>query len=113
MPASFGEAPMNRLEINRSEIASGLGPVDLAGARGARNAYDGLAGSALLRRTGKAAAEAAFRGDQGSALLSTRRKNGQQEDRLGAQLRDFYSSKLREPVPERLIALVEALAAKG
>ncbi len=97
--------------MNRSEIPSLLGP-DLAGARGARSAYDDLAGSALLRRVGKATIGSTLSGDQRAALLSTRRRN-LWEDRIGVLLREFYSSKLREPVPERLIALVEALAAKG
>ncbi|WP_457795787.1 NepR family anti-sigma factor [Methylocystis sp. S23] len=93
-------------------------PSDLGGSRGApahgaRKTYDDLAGSALLRRSGKnAAGGAPLRGDQAATLLAARRKN-EGDDRIGRELRDFYQTMLREPVPERFVALVDALEAQG
>ncbi|WP_442756468.1 NepR family anti-sigma factor [Methylocystis sp. JAN1] len=97
--------------MNLLEFGSVLNPSEAGGARSAspRKAYDDRAGSAMLRRTGKGAATVApLRGDQGSALLAARRKT-ETEDRLGRQLRDYYQTMLREPVPERLVALVQSL----
>jgi hypothetical protein len=102
--------------MNFSEFGTVLSPSDAGGSRSARasrglNAYDNRSGAALLRRTGKAAAAGApLRGDQASALLAARRK-GESGDRMGSQLRDFYRNLLSEPAPERLVALVEDLAA--
>jgi hypothetical protein len=98
------------------EFGTVLGSNDLAGARNpqapaARASYDNRSGSALLRRSGKAAPfDAPLRGDQRSARLASRRKP-EVDDRAFQQLRDYYQALLREPVPERLTALVEALAA--
>ncbi len=97
------------------EFGTVLGSNDLAGARNpqapaARASYDNRSGSALLRRSGKAAPfDAPLRGDQRSALLASHRKPV--DDRAFQQLRDYYQALLREPVPERLTELVEALAA--
>jgi hypothetical protein len=106
--------------MNLSEFGTVLSPSDLGGARSARTsrgqrAYDNLSGSAVLRRTGKAAVLGApRRGDQASAPFAARRggeaENGG-EDRLGAHLREFYHALLSEPAPERLVATVEELAA--
>lgn len=73
--------------------------------------YDKLAGSTLMRRTGKAAGAAPLRGDQRAALLASRRANDA-DGRLGRELADYYEAILRQPVPERILALVEALAAQ-
>ncbi|WP_424363305.1 NepR family anti-sigma factor [Methylocystis parvus] len=99
--------------MNLLELGSLLSPSDAGGARSAkpRKAYDDRAGAAVLRRAGKSAPTAALRGDQGSALLAARRKT-ETEDRLGRQLRDFYQKMLREPVPERLVELVQSLDEK-
>jgi hypothetical protein len=102
--------------MNFFESRSALSPSDAGGARGAatspRKAYDDLAGSTLLRRAGKSAvANAPLRGDPASTILASRRKS-ETDDRVSRQLRDFYQTMLREPVPERLIALVDALEAR-
>jgi hypothetical protein len=102
--------------MNLSEFGSVLSPSDVGGSRSARasrgsNAYDDRSGAAMLRRTGKASANSApLRGDPASALLAARRR-GESDDRMGSQLRDFYRNLLSEPAPERLVALVEDLAA--
>jgi hypothetical protein len=102
--------------MNLSEFGTVLSPSDLGGSRSARtsrgrNAYDELSGAAVLRRAGKAAALGApLRGDQASALIAARRK-GEADDRLGLQLREFYRNLLSEPAPERLVSVVEELAA--
>lgn len=99
--------------MNRLELRTAAGPADPNGKRGgARKIYDDLAGSALLRRAGKASVSPARLGDQGTTLLASRRKS-EPEDRVGAQLRNFYQTLLREPVPERLVALVEGLESQG
>lgn len=99
--------------MSRLESRTFVGRADIgSGGRSARPVYDDLAGSALLRRSGKASGAPAHRGDQGTALLASRRKS-EREDRVGAQLRDFYQTILREPVPERLTDLVKALEAGG
>ena len=104
--------------MNRLEFGSVFSPSDVGGARslpasGARKAYDDLAGAATLRRSGKSVgAGAPVRGDQASTLLAARRKN-EADDRIGRQLRDFYQAMLRDPIPERLVALVDALDAQG
>lgn len=99
--------------LDRGNVYS---PSDAGGARGAqsgaRKSYDTLAGSAVLRRAGKAATGIPLRGDQVAALLAARHKT-EFEDRIGNQLRAYYQSMLREPVPERLVALVDALAAEA
>lgn len=103
--------------MNLSELGKSLGPADLGAARVAKRptalkSYDSLAGSALLRRAGKAAGtRAPLHGDQASALLASRYKEAP-TDQLGRQLSDFYEAMLREPIPERILALVEALDAR-
>lgn len=79
-------------------------------ARGALKAYDTLAGAELIRRAGKAR-HAPLRGDKAATLLASRRAQ-EAEDRLGRQLTDYYQAMLREPVPDRIKALVEALDAQ-
>jgi hypothetical protein len=67
--------------------------------------YDRLAAAELVRRTGKS------RGDQISTVLAPPLAQ-QAQDRLGRELSDYYQAILREPVPERIMALVEALEAR-
>jgi hypothetical protein len=96
------------------EFGSVPGLGDAEGSRSAtpRKTYDDRAGSAVLRRAGKSAARAApLRGDQATTLLASRSKT-EGEDRLGRQLRDFYQAMLSEPVPERLVALIDVLETK-
>ncbi len=77
----------------------------------ARKAYDSLAGSEVLRRTGKAAfANDVRRGDPAAAILAARRRNDV-EDRIDAQLRGYYQAVTREPIPERILALLDRLEA--
>jgi hypothetical protein len=91
----------------------GLGDADGPRSATPRKAYDDLAGSTMLRRAGKSAARVVpLRGDQASTLLASRHKT-EGEDRLGRQLREFYQAMLSEPVPERLVALVNALESKN
>lgn len=87
---------------------------DADGSRSAspRKAYDDLAGSTVLRRAGKSAARVVpLRGDKGSTRPAARQKI-EGEDRLSRELREFYQAMLREPVPQPLLALVNALGAK-
>lgn len=70
--------------------------------------YDGLAGSAVLRRAGKAGKAAPLRGDPATTILAARART-EPEDRISQQLKDFYQSILREPVPERIVQLVADL----
>jgi hypothetical protein len=70
--------------------------------------YDALAGSAMLRRAGRAAP---LRGDATATLLAARRA-ADADDRLGRQLQDFYQSLVRQPVPDRFVALIDALEAQ-
>lgn len=84
--------------------------VKSARAQNAVKSYDTLAGSAMMRRAGKATG-APLRGDQAATLLAARRA-GESQDQLSRQLKDYYQAMLREPAPERLTALVEALAAR-
>ncbi|GLI92395.1 NepR family anti-sigma factor [Methylocystis echinoides] len=72
--------------------------------------YDNLAGAEMMRRAAKARG-ATLRGDQHSTLLASRRAN-ESQDRLCRQLKDYYQTMLREPVPDRILALVEALDAR-
>lgn len=72
--------------------------------------YDTLAGSAMMRRTGRAF-DAPLRGDR-SATLLTERRGADTEDRMGRQLKEFYQSLLQQPVPERLISLLDTLEAQ-
>lgn len=82
-----------------------------SGKSGKRKGYDDLAGSSVLRRTGKAAASnAPMRGDKTTTLLAARRKV-EADERVGRQLRDFYQSIMREPVPERFVSLLGSLEA--
>jgi hypothetical protein len=75
-----------------------------------KSSYDTLAGSALLRRAGRGAA-APLRGDQAATLLAARGREVA-ADQIGRQLTDFYDAILRQPVPDRILALVDALDAK-
>lgn len=79
-------------------------------AHGGLRPYDNLAGAEAMRRTSKASG-AALRGDQLSTLLASRRAT-EAQDRVGRQLKDYYQTMLREPVPDRILALVEALEAQ-
>lgn len=72
--------------------------------------YDTLSGSALMRRTGRAF-DAPLRGDKAATLLASRR-GAETEDRMGRQLKEFYQSLLQEPVPARLVALLDTLEAR-
>ena len=76
---------------------------------GRRKGYDDLAGSSVLRRAGKAA-EAPLRGDKATTLLAARRK-AEGDDRVTRELQSFYQSIVREPVPDRFVALIGALEA--
>ncbi len=103
---------MNLLESGKS-----FGPNDLVAPRVTRRSnavksYDSLAGSALLRRAGKAAGSNALPGDQASKLLAARR-NESCADQLGRELLNFYEDLLRQPIPDRILALVDALDAQG
>ncbi|QGM96273.1 NepR family anti-sigma factor [Methylocystis parvus] len=103
--------------MNLLEFGSTLSPSDSSGARspatGGRRGYDELSGAALLRRSGKSAAiSAPLRGDKAATLLSARNKV-EAQDRIGRELSNFYQSMLREPVPERFVALIDALEAQG
>jgi len=80
--------------VGRRAVASGKG--------GLARAYDDLAGLRLLRRARRAAPPA--------TLLSAREK-ADAEDRISRQLRDFYQSLTREPVPERFMQLIADLEA--
>lgn len=81
-----------------------------AGARSLEN-YDNLAGSAMMRRTGRAF-DAPLRGDKSATMLAARRAP-EADDRLGRQLKDFYQSLLQQPAPERFVALLDSLEAEG
>lgn len=72
--------------------------------------YDALAGSAMMRRTGRAF-DAPLRGDAAATLLASRRA-AEAEDRVGRQLKDFYQSLMRQPVPDRFVALLDSLEAQ-
>ncbi|WP_363347189.1 NepR family anti-sigma factor [Methylocystis echinoides] len=102
---------MNLLELGKT------GPNDLGAARIAKRptalkSYDSLAGSAMLRRAGKAGgSNPPLHGDPASKLLASRYKEVA-TDHLSRQLSDFYEAMLRQPVPERILALVEALDAQ-
>lgn len=102
--------------MNRLEFGTLLSPSDV-GARASNapkslKAYGNLASSTILRRSGKAGGLAShLRSDQAATLLSARRKL-EAEDCLGRELAEFYQAMLSQPVPERLLALVEALEAK-
>lgn len=102
--------------MNLLEFGSVLGPSDTGGARSSgtgRKGYEDRAGAAHLRRSGKSAATSApLRGDKGATLLAARHKV-EPDDRVGRDLREFYQTILREPVPERFVTLVEALEAQG
>ncbi len=104
--------------MNRLEFGNVLGPSDLGGSRslpatGGLKAYDDLAGSTLLRRTGKSAAMGAPRRSSKASTLVAARRKSDADDTLNRQLRDFYQTMLREPAPEKLVALVDALAAQA
>jgi hypothetical protein len=83
--------------MNPMLSATAPGPVDFVGP-GARKAYD-LVGPAVLGESGAL------------PLLASCRHRGA-EDPLNRRLHDFYETMLREPVPARLLALVEALEAQ-
>lgn len=97
------------MNVSGSGNAAGAG--SRKGRPAAKRAYDRFAGAAVLRRTGKAdPADEARRGDPAAALLAARRKSGA-EDRIALQLRAYYQSLASEPVPERIMALIESLEA--
>lgn len=73
--------------------------------------YDNLSGSSMMRRAGRAF-DAPLRGDKSATLLATRR-TAEAEDRVSRELGQFYQSLLQEPVPQRLIALLDSLEAQG
>lgn len=98
---------MNLLEFGRPQIGKAT---KASKAHSSLKSYDNLAAAELIRRTGKSNA-AALRGDQVSTILASRRTQDAQ-DRLGRQLTDYYQAILREPVPDRIMALVEALEAQ-
>ncbi len=98
---------MNLLEIGT--VIGGKG-AQSAKSPGALKSYDNLAGSESIRRAAKASG-AILRGDQVSTLLTTRRSK-EARDRLGRQLTDYYQAMLREPVPDRIMALVAELEAQ-
>ncbi|PPD46116.1 MAG: hypothetical protein CTY15_01690 [Methylocystis sp.] len=76
-----------------------------------RKGYDGLAGASVLRRTGKAApADSLGRGDPTATIMAARRR-GDAEDRVARQLRDYYQTLTREPVPHSIVALLDSLEA--
>jgi glycerol-3-phosphate O-acyltransferase len=99
----FG-TPLNQRGVKSARAQGALKP------QNAQKAYDSLAGSAMMRRAGKASG-APLRGDQAAALLAARRAKDAQ-DQLGRQLKEYYHAMLSEPAPARLTALVEALAAQ-
>jgi hypothetical protein len=100
---------MNLLEPGKSARPHDFGVQQIAKTKGS---YDKLAGSALLRRAGRAAgATAPLRGDQAATLLASRDRKAA-ADQVGRQLSDFYEAILRQPVPDRILALVDALEAK-
>jgi hypothetical protein len=82
----------------------------LAAAPQSLKSYDTLAGAAMMRRTGRAF-DAPLRGDKAATLLSARRA-ADAEDRVGLQLKEFYQSLLRQPVPDRFVALLDTLEAQ-
>jgi hypothetical protein len=97
--------------MNFSGNVSNRGAATGSRKSGKRKGYDDLAGSSVLRRTGKSAAsETPMRGDKTTTLLAARRKV-ETDERVGRQLRDFYQSIMREPVPERFVALLGSLEA--
>jgi Anti-sigma factor NepR len=61
-------------------------------------------GDSAPRRPGRAAA----RRRHGDAA----RRAADADDRLGRQLQDFYQSLVRQPVPDRFVALIDALEAQ-
>ncbi len=101
--------------MNLTELGGRPSPNDLGAARGAKGkaltSYDSLAGSSMLRRAGKADPTDGLRGDQASRLLAARRREVA-TDPLGRQLAEFYQEILRQPVPARILDLVEALDAQ-
>lgn len=103
---------MNLLESGKSFGPNDQGAPRVAKRPNAIKSYDGLAGSALLRRAGKAAGSNALRGDPASMLLAARRKESC-ADQLGRELLTFYEGLLRQPIPDRILALVEALDAQN
>jgi hypothetical protein len=107
-------ATKNEALMTHLEFGSLLSPGDADSSRPStpRKTYDDLAGSAMLRRVAKSAARSApLRGDQTSTLLAARSRP-ETEDRLGRKLREFYQKMLREPVPERFVALLDTLESK-
>lgn len=96
-----------------SEIGQTSGRSARAGVKSkstqSRRSYDDLAGSTLLRRSGKAAGlETPQRRDAASTILAARAKM-EPDDRIGRQLRDFYRGLLAEPVPDRFTQLMSDL----
>ncbi|RTL90049.1 MAG: hypothetical protein EKK29_01525 [Hyphomicrobiales bacterium] len=103
---------MNLLEFGKPRGPNDLVAPQVTKGPGSIKSYDSLAGSALLRRAGKAAgAKTPLRGDQASNLIASRRKEAPL-DQLGRELSNYYEFLLSQPIPERLVALVEALDAR-
>ena len=100
---------MNILDFGKQTRPNDVAAPQIAKARNAVRPYDNLAGSAMLRRTAKAAASKPVGGAlPGSGLLASRLKE-LAVDQLGRELSNFYESILRQPVPKEILALVEAL----
>lgn len=98
---------MNLLEFGTPQIGK---TTKATKAHSSLKSYDNLAAAELIRRTGKSKAST-LRGDQVSTILTSRRTQ-EAQDKLGRELTDYYQAILREPVPERIMALVEALEAQ-
>ncbi|MGE5389038.1 MAG: NepR family anti-sigma factor [Hyphomicrobiales bacterium] len=98
---------MNLLDFGSPQIGKATKPTK---AHNSLKSYDNLATAELIRRTGKSSGSA-LRGDQVSTILASRRRQ-EVQDKLGRQLTDYYQAVLREPVPHRIMALVEALEAQ-
>jgi hypothetical protein len=91
--------------MNLNERGTTIGPRKI----GLRRAYDERPGASFLRRIDKSGTSTVpLRGDQPSTLLAARRKK-EVDDRVNGELRDYYQSVLRAPVPERLVSVVDAL----
>lgn len=103
---------MNLLELGKRRSLHDLVAPQVAKGPGSIKPFDSLAGSALLRRAGKTAgSNAPLRGDQASNLIASRRKEAPL-DQLGRELSNYYEFLLSQPIPERIVALVEELDAR-
>ncbi len=98
---------MNLLEFGTPQIGKAT---KAPKAHSSLKSYDNLAAAEIIRRTGKSGGSG-LRGDQVSTILAPRPTQDIQ-DKLGSQLTDYYQAILREPVPDRIMALVESLEAQ-